>query len=126
MRGASYIEFPKLIQNKKACLNAKNTDETCFLYPVILHDHPSIKNIDRGERVFKKYIDMYDSPGIKYPMTLNQISKFEKQNNKTINVYGCEILFDEEIKQQSLSVYPIHLSKNTCNKLQRLLQFIAH
>ena len=34
------------------------------------------------------------------------------QNNKTINVYGYDILFNKEIKQQSLSVYPIHLSKN--------------
>ena len=66
-----------------------------------------LSNILRGERVFKKYIDMYDSTGIKYPMTLNQISKFDKQNNKTINVYGYEILFNKEIKQQSLSVsYP--------------------
>ena len=45
-------------------------------------------------------------------MPLNQISKFEKQNNKTINVYGYEILFNKEMKQQSLSVYPIHVSKN--------------
>ena len=65
----------------------KNKDEKCFLYSVILHDHPTIKHIDRGENVFKKYVDLYDSTGINYPMTLNQISKFEKQNNKTINVY---------------------------------------
>ena len=45
-------------------------------------------------------------------MTLNQISKFEKQNNKTINVYSYKISFNKETKKQSLSLYPIHLSKN--------------
>ena len=112
LKGSSYIELPKFIQNKKACLNVKNKDEKCFLYSVILHDHPTISNIDRGESVFKKYTDKYDNTGINYPMTLNQISKFEKQNNKTINVYSYEISFNKETKKQSLSVFPIHLSKN--------------
>ena len=45
-------------------------------------------------------------------MSLNQISKFEKQNNKTINVYSYEISFNKDTKKQSLSIFPIHLSKN--------------
>ena len=39
---------------------------------------PTIRNIDRGERVFTNYIDKYNNDGIDYPMTLEQISKFEK------------------------------------------------
>ena len=112
LKGSSYIELPKFIQNKKACLNVKNSDEKCFLYSVILHYNPNITHIERGESVFKKYIDQYDSTGINYPMSLNQISKFEKQNNKTINVYSYEISFNKDTKKQSLSIFPIHLSKN--------------
>ena len=123
LKGSSYIDLPDIIKNKKACLNVKNTDEKCFLYSVILHDNPTIKHIDRGERVFKNYIDKYNNDGINYPMTLDQISKFEKQNNKTINVYTCEITFDEESKKQRLSSpISIYLSKdiitnykNCCN-----------
>jgi len=81
LKGSSYIEWPKYIQNKKVCLNVKNTDQKCFLYSVILHDNPTIRNIDRGERVFNNYIDKYNNDGINYPMTLDQIPKFEKQNN---------------------------------------------
>ena len=109
LKGSSYIELPKFIQNKKACLNVKNKDEKFFLYSVILHDYPTIKHIDRGENVFKKYVDLYDSTGINYPMTLNQISKFEKQNNKTRN---------QTTKFKCVS-YPF--IKKSCNKLQRLL-----
>ena len=107
LRGSSYIELPKFIQNKKACLNVKNNDEKCFLYSVILHDNPTIKNINRGEQVFKNYIDKYNDDGINYPMTLDQIPKFEQQNNKTINVYAYE-----ETEKEKLDMYPIYLSKN--------------
>jgi hypothetical protein len=71
-----------------------------------------MRNIDRGERVFKNYIDKYNDDGINYPMTLDQIPKFEQQNNKTINVYGYELTTDEETKKEKLDMYPIYLSKN--------------
>jgi hypothetical protein len=108
LKGSSYIDLPDIIKNKKACLNVKNTDQKCFLYSVILHDNPTIRNIDRGERVFKKYIDMYNDDNINYPMTLDQIQTFEQQNNKTINVYAYEVTMNEETKKQSLSVYPVY------------------
>ena len=112
LKGSSYIDLPDIIKNKKACLNVKNTDQKCFLYSVILHDNPTIRNIDRGERVFKSYIDKYNNDGIDYPMTLEQISKFEKQNNKTINVYTYDIISDEETKKEKIDPYHIYLSKN--------------
>ena len=100
LKGSSYIELPKFIQNKKACLNVKNTNQKCFLYSVILHDNPTIRNIDRGERVFKNYIHNYNDEGIIYPMTLDQISIFEKQNNKMINVYDYQWITDEKTQKQ--------------------------
>ena len=96
LKGSSYIDLPDIIKNKKACLNVKNTDQQCFLYSVILHDNPTIRHIDRGERVFNNYIDKYNNDVINYPMSLEQISKFEKQNNKTINVYRYRLMTDEE------------------------------
>ena len=45
-------------------------------------------------------------------MTLEQISKFEKQNNKTINVYTYDIISDEETKKEKIDPYHIYLSKN--------------
>ena len=33
-RGGSFIELPKWIQNKKACINIKNEDDKCLMYSV--------------------------------------------------------------------------------------------
>ena len=52
LKGSSYIELPKFIQNKKGCLDVKNSDEKCFLYSVILHDHPTISRIEHNEKVY--------------------------------------------------------------------------
>ena len=35
LTGSSYIELPKWISNKKACINIKNEDHLCFLYSVL-------------------------------------------------------------------------------------------
>ena len=111
IRGSSFIPLPKIIQNKKACLNIHNEDERCFLYCVAAFDHTFKNNAERPTK-YLEYLDNYDNTGIEYPMKLNQIPKFEKLNNKTINVYAYEITFDNETKQQSLSIHPIHISKN--------------
>ena len=122
LKGSSFIVLPKMIQNKKACLNIQNKDEKCFLYCIVAHDHP-MKHIER-ENMAKKYVNEYDSTGINYPMTLNQIPKFEKQNNKSINVYAHEITFDHETKKQSLSVFPIQLSKNVITKYNECINLL--
>ena len=122
LKGSSYIALPKMIQNKKACLNIQNKDEKCFLYCIIAHDNP-VKNIER-ENMLKKHVDKYDSSGINYPMALSQIPKFEKQNNKSINVYAHEITFDHETKKQKLSVYPIQLSKNVITKYNECINLL--
>ena len=105
LKGSSYIELPKYIQNKKACINVKNTDQKCFLYSVILNDHPTISHVERGEKVFKNYIDKYNDDNINYPMSLDQIPIFEKQNNKMINVYTYRWITDEKTQKQKLKVY---------------------
>lgn len=33
-RGGSFIELPKWMQNKKACINIKNEDDKCLMYSV--------------------------------------------------------------------------------------------
>ena len=54
----------------------------------------------------KNYIDKYNNhyDGINYPMTLDQIPKFEQQNNKTINVYEYELTTDTETKKEKLDM----------------------
>ena len=104
LKGSSFIELPQIIQNKKGCLNIKNDDNLCFLYCIIAHDRP-IKNIERPSKL-KNFVHEYNVKGIDFPMSINQITKFEKLNNKSINVYAYDITYDNEKKKQNLSVCP--------------------
>ena len=77
-RGSSYIKLPAWIENKKAVINPKNKDEECFKWSVIIALHH--KEIsDHPERVekLKPYVDKYNWKGLKFPMAIQDIGKFE-------------------------------------------------
>lgn len=98
-RGGSYIELPKHIALKKACINIKNEDNRCFQYSVQCGfyktyelDHP------QDIRHYKKLVDdKINWEGMKYPCCNNDIDKFEEKNNGliSINIYH-EFEYNEE------------------------------
>jgi len=79
-RGASYIQIPKWIEQKKAVINPKNTDEECFKWAVIasLHHEEIGKNPQRITKL-KLFEERYNWEGLKFPMAINEIDKFEKK-----------------------------------------------
>ena len=81
-RGSSYIDLPAWIKGKKAVLNPKNEDdEECFKWAVItaLH-HEEISSHPERISKLEPYSDLYNWKGLEFPMTVNQIDKFEKIN----------------------------------------------
>ena len=103
LRGSSFLKLPKKIRDKKAVINMKNTDEQCFKWSVTRALNPVEKN---SERVSKELIDQserLDWSGLKFPVKLDQIAIFEKNNPQiSINVFGFEG-----------DVYPLRLSKRS-------------
>ena len=89
MRGSSYIPLPDWIMRKKAIINIQNTDEKCFLWCVLRYLHPKDKN-DTLLTDLKKYENTINSKGIKFPVKIKDISKFEKLNPSIpgINVFS--------------------------------------
>ena len=90
LHGSSYIELPRELKSKHAIVNIHNNDNKCFIYSVLAgvdnrhHLHPN--------RV-KNYLDMMNTvniDGLSFPVTVNQIDKFENNNNISINVFGYE------------------------------------
>ena len=81
-RGSTYINLPAWIANKKAVINPQNQkDEECFKWAVIAALHH--EEIDfHPERIskLKPYSDLYNWKGLKFPVAVNQIEKFEKNN----------------------------------------------
>ena len=111
IRGSSYIELPAVIANKKACINIQNTDERCFLYCVVAHDNPKAKNAFRPQQ-YEKHFDEYKEWKHEFPMTISLIPKFEKQFNKSINVYRYETHYDSEEKKHKVNFNPLYVTPN--------------
>ncbi len=92
----SYIPTPKEIENKKCCVNIKNTDDDkCLLYCIAAHFHyedVKDKNKRNDPKAYIKYFDEIKQPNdITYPINIDKdITKFEKLNNFKINVFTYE------------------------------------
>ena len=102
LSGSSYIPLPLALLNKKAIINLKNEDEKCFMWSVLRALNQKEKDNERIDKDLKKKEDSLNMKGIEYPVSLNIIDKFEKQNvSISVNVFG----YEEE-------VYPLRLSKH--------------
>ena len=89
MRGSSYIQLPDWIMRKKALLNIKNKDNKCFLWCVLRYLHPKGKNAELLTDL-KQYENSLNTKGIKFPVRVKDISKFERLNPDLpgINVFS--------------------------------------
>ena len=87
--GSSYIKLPEYIANKKAVINITNDDNLCFTYSILAGLYPAD---DHPNRVYhyKKHINKLCLDGLDFPIKLNDITKFEKQN-PTISVGVIEL-----------------------------------
>ena len=96
LSGSNYIELPKWISAKKATINIKNDDQKCFKYCMSYHKHKHEITYD-PERLYhyKQWNDDYNYEGITFPVSIDDINKFCRQNEVSVNVYivkGQEIL----------------------------------
>jgi hypothetical protein len=105
------IEIPKQIRLKKAVINVKTKGNACFAWSVVAALHPAEKNTNR-ESSYPHYSTILNLKGIEFPMTLNQIKKFETLNDISINVYE---------KKEDLSILPIRLTDRKMDKHVNLL-----
>ena len=89
MRGSSYIRLPDWIVKKKAILNIKNKDDKCFLWCVLRYLNPKGKNAELLTDLKQKENSL-NTKGIKFPVRVKDISKFEKLNPDLpgINVFS--------------------------------------
>ena len=103
--GGSYIKLPKEIATKKAVVNMKNTkDDQCFLWCVLRALNPVKNNKDRIDVTLKSKTDTVNMGDIRYPVTLKDVSKFEKLNpDIAVSVYA----YDE-----NYSVGPLQVSQH--------------
>jgi hypothetical protein len=90
LSGSSYIDLPQWIKSKKACINIKNEDDKCFKYCMLYHKYQNeIKDNPQELYQYHKYLSLkdYDFSNINSPVETDDIKKFCKQNNLSINLY---------------------------------------
>lgn len=106
--GRSYFELPREIKNKRAVINIKNYDDYCFLWAIVSALYPIRKNSDLVES-YPHFSRVLKYDGINFPMQLKNISKFEKLNNLTINVYSIE-------EENNNKIAPVYISDFVSDK----------
>ena len=111
LKGNSYIPLPPKLAQKKAIINMQNEDNKCFTWSVLRALNPKEENAVRIDKDLKKKEDSLNMTGIVYPVQLNAIYKFERQNPTiSINVFGHEE-----------SVCPLRVSKCEDREVVNLL-----
>lgn len=99
--GSNYFKVPKALRKKKAIINVKNSDTKCFKWAVLSALYPVKKNADRVKK-YTKFQNKLNFKGIKFPVKLNDMNMFERNNeNISINVYAYDT-----------KVSPIRITKN--------------
>ena len=92
LNAGSYIKLPEFIAKKKAIINLKNeSDDECFKWCITRAKNPVTSHPERITKLLRKQSEEFDWEGIKFPMKLEDISKFERRNPGIfINVFGFE------------------------------------
>lgn len=103
LSASSYIELPRTLKCSQSILNIKNDDNKCFLYSILAKLYPNVSITDRASSYipYKKELNV---KGLTFPMTLNQIERFETLNgNISVNVFGFE----------ASEIIPLKITKHT-------------
>ncbi|KMQ82189.1 hypothetical protein RF55_23857, partial [Lasius niger] len=102
MRAGCHIKLPREIVTKRAVINVESKDNACFAWSVVAALYPAERHMER-ESSYPHYTTVLNLEGVEFPMTLNQIKKFELANDISINVYGIE-------RKKQVSILPIRLT----------------
>ena len=89
------------IKRKKAIINMKNTDNECFKWAVSRTLNPVEHNPERNSKELKEQSKELNWEGTEFPIPLDNIKKFEENNNIGVNVFSAD---------KSLKVYPLRLT----------------
>ena len=99
--GTTHTPLPKYIQSKNATVNIKNKDYKTFLYCLSYIRKPVVRNAQRPSH-YTEELNNFDISGIKFPVTLNQIEKFEQQNQDfSVNVFKLD-------KKKEINLIPLY------------------
>ena len=115
LRGETWIPLPKELADKKAIIYMQNKNNKCFLWCVLRVLNPDKNNSQRLDKKLMGKENTLNMEGIDYPVSLKDLTKFEKQNPTiSITVLGYK----------RNGVYPLRNSTNTDRDYNIILMLI--
>ncbi|XP_071652526.1 uncharacterized protein [Temnothorax longispinosus] len=114
LHAGCFVEIPREIKKKKAVINVQSLSNACFAWSVVAALYPAERHVERKSS-YPHYTSVLDLTDIEFPMTLDQIKKFENHNNISINVYGIEK------KNKELAILPIRVTDRKMDRHVNLL-----
>ena len=84
--GCAKIELPSELKRKKCIVNINCSDEKCFLHCICAKLYTKGKKIKNTPK--NKFFKRLNTSRLSFPVALDQIGPFARQNNLIINVYG--------------------------------------
>ena len=110
---SSYIPTPSKLILKNAIINIRNrSDNKCFLWSILAALHPAKTH----GYLLSKYLDYeheLNMTGISFPVDIKHISRFEEQNDISVNVFGYSY--------NKNKIYPIRITTTNQFKHVNLL-----
>ena len=98
---STHTPLPKHIQSKNATVNIKNKCDKNFLFCLSYVRKPVVEHAQRPSKYIKD-LNNFDVSGIKFPVTLNQIEKFEQLNQDfSVNVFKLD-------KKKEINLIPLY------------------
>ncbi|XP_077257892.1 uncharacterized protein LOC143895014 [Temnothorax americanus] len=114
LHAGRFVEIPQEIKKKNAVINVRSMDNACFAWSVTAALYPAKRHTDRKSS-YPHYTSVLNLTDIEFPMTLNQIKRFENHNNISINVYSIEK------KNKKLAILPIRVTDRKMDRHVNLL-----
>ena len=110
LKGSSYIPLPKKLRDKKAIINVQNADNRCFMWSILEALHP-IQYDHHPYRIhhYEPFTNELNFEGIEFPVAIDKVSKFGRQNKISVNVFGYDEkkIFPRFLSQET---YPTHVN----------------
>ena len=108
LRGNIWILLSKELADKKAIINMKNKDNKCFMWCVQRALNPTNNHPERVDKELMEKENTLNMEGIEYPVSLEDIDRFEKQNP---DISITVLSFNEKDK-----VHPLRVSEHVYNR----------